>query len=89
MLTPVQTQRQTHPLRAYAAHAHMHPHILPHMMHTHAHPFQATYLMQYVAEGEAPEDIRQVFQQRSRWTKGHYQVRVSACVPRDCCLALC
>ncbi|KAG1680162.1 hypothetical protein FOA52_000275 [Chlamydomonas sp. UWO 241] len=40
--------------------------------------YKATYLMQYVAEGEAPEDIRQVFQQRSRWTKGHYQVFLSS-----------
>ncbi|KAG1680163.1 hypothetical protein FOA52_000276 [Chlamydomonas sp. UWO 241] len=40
--------------------------------------YKATYLMQYVAEGEAPEDIRQVFQQRSRLTKGHYQVFLSS-----------
>jgi cellulose synthase/poly-beta-1,6-N-acetylglucosamine synthase-like glycosyltransferase len=43
--------------------------------------------MQYVAEGEAPEDIRQVFQQRSRWTKGHYQVRV--CVHARVCVCVC
>jgi cellulose synthase/poly-beta-1,6-N-acetylglucosamine synthase-like glycosyltransferase len=36
--------------------------------------YKATYLMQYLAEGEAPDEARNVFQQRSRWTKGHYQV---------------
>ena len=36
---------------------------------------KATYLMEYLSVGEAPEAPRQVFQQRSRWTKGHYQVR--------------
>ena len=35
---------------------------------------RATYLMSYLAEGEAPDEARNVFQQRSRWTKGHYQV---------------
>ncbi len=34
----------------------------------------ATYLMLYLAEGEAPEEIRNVFRQRSRWNKGHFQV---------------
>ena len=36
--------------------------------------YKASYLMQYLAEGEAPDEARNVFQQRSRWTKGHYQV---------------
>ncbi len=36
--------------------------------------YHASYLMLYLAEGEAPEEIRNVFRQRSRWTKGHYQV---------------
>lgn len=30
--------------------------------------------MDYIAAGEAPEEIRNVLRQRSRWTKGHYQV---------------
>ena len=36
--------------------------------------YKASYLMSYLAEGEAPDEARNVFQQRSRWTKGHYQV---------------
>jgi cellulose synthase/poly-beta-1,6-N-acetylglucosamine synthase-like glycosyltransferase len=36
--------------------------------------YKATYLNQYIAVGEAPEEARNIFQQRSRWTKGHYQV---------------
>jgi endoglucanase len=35
---------------------------------------QAAYLAAYIAQGEAPIEIRNVFRQRSRWTKGHYQV---------------
>ncbi len=35
--------------------------------------YKATYLMTYLAVGEAPDEARNVFQQRSRWTKGHYQ----------------
>jgi cellulose synthase/poly-beta-1,6-N-acetylglucosamine synthase-like glycosyltransferase len=31
-------------------------------------------MMSYLAVGEAPIEIRNVFRQRSRWTKGHYQV---------------
>ncbi|KAL6757888.1 nucleotide-diphospho-sugar transferase [Haematococcus lacustris] len=41
------------------------------------HGYQATYLMLYLAVGEAPEEIRNVFRQRSRWTKGHFQVFLS------------
>ncbi len=40
-----------------------------------ARGYKATYLCQYIAVGEAPEEARNIFQQRSRWTKGHYQVR--------------
>ncbi|KAL6758967.1 hypothetical protein V8C86DRAFT_3133901, partial [Haematococcus lacustris] len=45
--------------------------------------YKATYLNDYIAVGElpsvylvmqAPEEIRNVFRQRSRWTKGHFQV---------------
>lgn len=32
------------------------------------------YVKDYLAIGEAPEDVRQCFQQRSRWAKGHFQV---------------
>ena len=39
-----------------------------------ARGYKAAYLMTYLAEGEAPDEARNVFQQRSRWTKGHYQV---------------
>jgi cellulose synthase/poly-beta-1,6-N-acetylglucosamine synthase-like glycosyltransferase len=39
-----------------------------------ARGYTATYLMLYLATGEAPEEIRNVFRQRSRWTKGHFQV---------------
>jgi hypothetical protein len=34
-------------------------------------PMQAEYL----AVGEAPTEMRNVMRQRSRWTKGHMQVR--------------
>jgi cellulose synthase/poly-beta-1,6-N-acetylglucosamine synthase-like glycosyltransferase len=30
---------------------------------------------EYLAVGEAPEELRNVLRQRSRWTKGHMQVR--------------
>ena len=36
--------------------------------------YRATYLLAYLAEGEAPDEVRNIFQQRSRWTKGHFQV---------------
>jgi len=32
------------------------------------------YLNQYLAVGEAPDGVRNCFQQRSRWTKGHFQI---------------
>jgi hypothetical protein len=43
--------------------------------------YRATYLMLYLAEGEAPEEIRNVFRQRSRWNKGHFQVFFSGRSP--------
>ncbi|KAJ9528567.1 hypothetical protein QJQ45_020457, partial [Haematococcus lacustris] len=43
--------------------------------------YKATYLNDYIAVGEAPEEIRNVFRQRSRWTKGHFQVFFSAKCP--------
>ncbi|GAX77149.1 hypothetical protein CEUSTIGMA_g4595.t1 [Chlamydomonas eustigma] len=43
--------------------------------------YKATYLNQYIAVGEAPEEARNIFQQRSRWTKGHYQVYFSGINP--------
>lgn len=35
------------------------------------------YLNQYLAMGEAPDGVRNCFQQRSRWTKGHFQIILS------------
>ena len=35
--------------------------------------WQCRYVQQYNAIGEAPEEVRQCFQQRSRWCKGHFQ----------------
>ncbi|KAJ9523924.1 hypothetical protein QJQ45_022417 [Haematococcus lacustris] len=52
--------------------------------------YKATYLNDYIAVGElpsvylvlqAPEEIRNVFRQRSRWTKGHFQVFFSGKCP--------
>lgn len=36
---------------------------------------QGRYLAEYLAVGEAPEELRNVLRQRSRWCKGHMQVR--------------
>jgi cellulose synthase/poly-beta-1,6-N-acetylglucosamine synthase-like glycosyltransferase len=36
--------------------------------------FQGRYLAEYLAVGEAPEELRNILRQRSRWTKGHMQV---------------
>jgi hypothetical protein len=36
--------------------------------------YKGAYLLKYIAVGEAPDEIRNVFRQRSRWTKGHMQV---------------
>jgi cellulose synthase/poly-beta-1,6-N-acetylglucosamine synthase-like glycosyltransferase len=37
--------------------------------------YKAGYLNEYLAIGEAPEEVRNVFRQRSRWCKGQMQVR--------------
>jgi endoglucanase len=39
------------------------------------------YVPQYLAIGEAPQDTRQAFQQRSRWCKGHFQTFWSRSCP--------
>ena len=36
--------------------------------------WQCRYVPEYLAIGEAPEEVRNCFQQRSRWAKGHFQV---------------
>lgn len=33
-----------------------------------------SFVQQYLAIGEAPDVTQQAFQQRSRWSKGHFQV---------------
>lgn len=38
------------------------------------HRPQCRYVPEYLAIGEAPEEVRNCFQQRSRWSKGHFQV---------------
>jgi hypothetical protein len=35
------------------------------------------YVEEYLAIGEAPEQVRNCFQQRSRWCKGHFQIVLS------------
>lgn len=35
--------------------------------------WKCRYVQQYCAIGEAPEEVRNAFQQRSRWCKGHFQ----------------
>lgn len=42
---------------------------------------QARYLNEYLAIGEAPEEIRNIFRQRSRWCKGQMQVLFSKSCP--------
>ena len=45
--------------------------------------YKAGYLNEYLAIGEAPEEPRNIFRQRSRWCKGQMQVGVSGeLVPR-------
>ncbi len=44
-------------------------------------PLQAGYLNEYLAIGEAPEEIRNIFRQRSRWCKGQMQVLFSRQCP--------
>jgi cellulose synthase/poly-beta-1,6-N-acetylglucosamine synthase-like glycosyltransferase len=36
--------------------------------------WQCRYMREFLAVGEAPTDIRNCFQQKSRWCKGHFQV---------------
>eukprot|EP00878_Enallax_costatus_P040689 GHUV01047038.1.p1 GENE.GHUV01047038.1~~GHUV01047038.1.p1 ORF type:complete len:153 (+),score=48.20 GHUV01047038.1:564-1022(+) len=43
--------------------------------------FNGRYLPEYLAIGEAPEEVRAVTRQRSRWTKGHMQVFFSRKCP--------
>ena len=31
------------------------------------------YVQEYLAIGEAPDQVRNIYQQRSRWCKGHFQ----------------
>jgi cellulose synthase/poly-beta-1,6-N-acetylglucosamine synthase-like glycosyltransferase len=39
------------------------------------HPSITLSQAEYLAVGEGPEELRNVLRQRSRWTKGHMQVR--------------
>ncbi len=39
------------------------------------HGYRGTYLLDYLVVGEAPDEVRNVMRQRSRWCKGHMQVR--------------
>ncbi|CAL5228455.1 g11593 [Coccomyxa viridis] len=39
--------------------------------------WKCRYVEEYLAVGEAPEEVRNCFQQRSRWTKGHFQIMFS------------
>ena len=43
--------------------------------------YKAGYLNEYLAVGEAPEEIRNIFRQRSRWCKGQMQVLFSRYCP--------
>ncbi|KAI8463461.1 MAG: glycosyl hydrolase family 9-domain-containing protein [Monoraphidium minutum] len=43
--------------------------------------FRGRYLPEYLAVGEAPEEARNIFRQRSRWCKGHMQVFFSRSCP--------
>ncbi len=46
-----------------------------HPLCTFSSALQCRYVDEYLAIGEAPEEVRNCFQQRSRWSKGHFQVR--------------
>jgi cellulose synthase/poly-beta-1,6-N-acetylglucosamine synthase-like glycosyltransferase len=47
--------------------------------------YKAGYLNEYLAIGEAPEEPRNIFRQRSRWCKGQMQVcGALGCAERDC-----
>lgn len=41
------------------------------------HGYKGSYLLDYIAQGEAPDEVRNVMRQRSRWCKGHMQVSVA------------
>ncbi|KAK9837911.1 hypothetical protein WJX74_007544 [Apatococcus lobatus] len=43
--------------------------------------WQGRYVCEYLAIGEAPEQVRNCFQQRSRWCKGHFQIVFSKHCP--------
>jgi cellulose synthase/poly-beta-1,6-N-acetylglucosamine synthase-like glycosyltransferase len=47
--------------------------------------WQCRYVDEYLAIGEAPEEVRNCFQQRSRWAKGHFQVREALGPGRGSC----
>lgn len=47
--------------------------------------FKGRYLAEYLAVGEAPEELRNVLRQRSRWTKGHMQVGTGQRGPPGLC----
>lgn len=50
-----------------------------------ARGYKAGYLNEYLAIGEAPEEIRNIFRQRSRWCKGQMQVCCEQlCLPAGC-----
>ena len=36
--------------------------------------WECRYVEEYLVVGEAPEQVRNCFQQRSRWCKGHFQI---------------
>eukprot|EP00803_Ostreobium_quekettii_P008141 evm.model.scf_818.6 EVM.evm.TU.scf_818.6 scf_818:24592-31196(+) len=38
------------------------------------HGYKTRYLPEYLAEGEAPEEVSNIFKQRHRWCTGHLQV---------------
>jgi endoglucanase len=40
--------------------------------------WECRYVNEYLAVGEAPEQLRNCFQQRSRWCKGHFQIMLSS-----------
>ncbi|KAK9857954.1 hypothetical protein WJX84_008696, partial [Apatococcus fuscideae] len=39
--------------------------------------YHCRYVEEYLAVGEAPDQVRNCFQQRSRWCKGHFQIFLS------------
>ncbi|CAL8466081.1 g5617 [Coccomyxa elongata] len=45
------------------------------------HKWHCRYVEEYLAVGEAPDEVRNCFQQRSRWCKGHFQIMFSKYCP--------